>query len=180
MKTAKQEAKFQKGKRQEGASVSKACKRRVKKMNRREGKKAVYEHGVIQSELLREAKVLIENARQRGVCVDVMYPHMTNLVSSLATATPKIGEEVHFCGYSVTKPTHERRGTRQVKVRYEEGRSYWNDKGEIDEIVDGGYKVGGRLVRNSDICESQEAAYEKAHQQDISYKESCEFASMCR
>lgn len=41
MKSAKQEARFQKGKRLEGANVPLPCKRRVKKKMRQEGKKEI-------------------------------------------------------------------------------------------------------------------------------------------
>jgi len=50
------------------------------------------------------------------------------------TSPIKIGDKVHLCDYYVSKPTHEQRGNRMMKVRYEEGRVYYRRTCEVIDI----------------------------------------------
>ena len=102
----------------------------------------------------------------------------------LASAKHKKGEKVWFVGHTVTKPTHEPRGTRMVHVRYEEERRYWCAKGEIVKLEDGLYFVrtdfGMKTGQDRDCFDTEAAAKKEKEYRAKGYSEHCQFASRCR
>jgi len=92
----------------------------------------------------------------------------------------KVGDEIFYCNYCVTKPTHERRGSRMVKVRYEEVRSFYSSKGKIQKITLHGIIVNGVHISDSAICNTLEEAENIADKAQKGYEDHCNFSSMCR
>ena len=78
------------------------------------------------------------------------------------------------------KPINVWRGTRWVKVRYEEERKYEAKSGIIEEIQIGGYKVSGKLVLESNIFDNKNGAVAAAVSCGKRYNENCQFAARCR
>jgi len=108
----------------------------------------------------------------------------------------KIGDKICYHSYHITKPTHEKRWNRMVRVRYEEERRYYA-KEEVIVSIDfeipryaitessvedtiKNYMVINRKVRLSDICGTMSEANEIARQNQLSYNKSCDDAAMCR
>lgn len=102
------------------------------------------------------------------------------LVKRIEEAGHVVGERVIYCSFFVTKPSHEWRGTRKVKVRYEEERTYYAREGTIDKITRYGYLINGTEIRDSDIFDTLEAADKEAEKRGAKYNEGVEFARMCR
>lgn len=90
-----------------------------------------------------------------------------------------IGSEVFYCGYYVTKPTHEPRFNRMVKVRYEEERNYFYHKGIITGLEPNGYKIKGRYVSETDIG-TEENTKEMSVRRQKEYNGHVAFSSFCR
>ncbi len=101
------------------------------------------------------------------------------------TSPIKIGDKVHLCDYYVSKPTHEQRGNRMVKVRYEEGRVYYGRTCEVIDIK-ADEKGGIMLCANnkwywlSHCLESLEVAKSMADDKQKGYDSACHEASMYR
>jgi len=110
-----------------------------------------------------------------------------------------VGDTVFASGYYVTKPTHEQRFGRMVRVRYEEERRYYAEKRAVTHVMDPTvldlYKMKQCVEKNepfevkfligynftcTGLHNSLEEATEYSLKESKSYKESCEFASMCR
>lgn len=151
------------------------CKNAPNRSGFRRNYKWKTERGFDNHPCYKDEKLLTEQRQKRQEEKDAF-----DLKEAKRTAEHKIGSEIHFVGYSITKPTHVWRGTRMVHVRYEEERSYWNDSGIVEEITIHGYKVKGRDVSSGDIFETKEKTYEKAKEYGTNYKEKCAFASRCR
>jgi len=92
----------------------------------------------------------------------------------------KIGEKIYYHNYRVTKPTHVWRGTRWVKVRYEEKRHYYASQGKIQKITLNGVIVNGEHIYDSNICSTLEEAESIAKKAQSKYEEHCNFSAMCR
>jgi len=92
----------------------------------------------------------------------------------------KVGEMVYYVDYYVTKPTHEQRGSRMVKVRYEEERRYIAKSAVIETITGSDKAVwyNGCIPQSGVMtwkeAEKQAAEIQKAH------LESNDFAARCR
>lgn len=111
----------------------------------------------------------------------------------------EVGDQVFVSAYYVTKPIYEQRGSRRVKMRYEEERRYFAEKKNIEKVVYPDYNqiysmkyciesnrqfpveynVGYHNVILKIFDNLEEA---KAHSDEASknYKEHCEHASFCR
>lgn len=102
------------------------------------------------------------------------------LLEIAQNAPHKVGDEVYHYHYIVTHPTHEQRGSRLVRVRYEEKRSYQSGYGMIDEIGRYVYKIKGKWIPFSNVRESLEAARQAASEAQAKYQEHCDFSSAVR
>lgn len=98
------------------------------------------------------------------------------------TSKYKVGDEVPYWNYRVTKPIYEINSWgRKVKMRYEEERSYYAAQGTVTNILIDGYTINQWThIPDGNICESLEEAKKIAEQHGKSYKEHCEFAQRCR
>jgi len=119
--------------------------------------------------------------------------------SGLFSPVYKPGDHVILSTYHVTKPTHEQRWNRLVRVRYEEERRYYATTFTVIGVIepDREYMVDrclklneqypvlyqaehGKVFMESEVFESIDEAKADAKQKREKYNESCEFASMCR
>lgn len=103
--------------------------------------------------------------------------------------------------YIVTKPTHEQRFNRMVRVRYEEERRYGVFDLVIDKIIEPEnndlYRINNcielkqqypiqyltknfKVIYESDIFQDRSKANEESDNKGKQYKDACEFASRCR
>ena len=111
------------------------------------------------------------------------------------------GDTVIVSSYVVTKPTHEQRFNRMVRVRYEEERRYsvfdWIIDKAIEPTVNDLWRIGVciekneqypiryltknlKIITHSDIFQDKKTANEDCENKGKKYKEACDFASMCR
>lgn len=116
----------------------------------------------------------------------------------LFTPTRKVGDKVFVAYYRVTGPTHVWRGTRHVRVRYEEVRSYDYSEVSIIGVVepDNIYMVNRYIANNEQypvqyvlniglavpvgIFDSQQEAVAFIKEKQKQYKEACDHAAFCR
>lgn len=107
----------------------------------------------------------------------------------------KIGDKIYYHSYHVTKPTHQQKWNRMVRVRYEEERRYYhqedtirtidiqipyyNSEESVEYLIKNYLVINGR-VRLSDICTTLNEAKDIAISQQIAYDKSCEDAARCR
>lgn len=130
------------------------------------------------------------------------YNYLKSEIIKLGLFNPlyNVGDTVFVSTYRVTKPTHEWRYTRWVHVRYEEERRYsaikttikevemslscWSLESSIKENKPASiyYKVNSddKQFTESDFYNSLDLAEKDATERGAKYKESCDFASMCR
>jgi hypothetical protein len=114
-------------------------------------------------------------------------------VEFLLTLPYKIGQTIYYTYFWVTKPTHEWKWKRLVRVRYEEERSYSYGEETIKSIdfayrgyVPNGieqmknYLLFNNKIPLSDLCDSLEEAKTKSSEQSKSYKKDCDLASSYR
>jgi len=93
----------------------------------------------------------------------------------------EIGDEIILVSYRITKPTHEQRFTRMVRVRYEEERRYFSEKTTVKTVE----VRQGSLVVNCDFNNKiwdgdiDSAKREAAELQKV-YDQGCHEASMHR
>ena len=111
------------------------------------------------------------------------------------------GDTVIVSTYIVTKPTHEQRFNRMVRVRYEEERKYgvfdWIIDKVIEPTINDLYRINNcielkqqypiryltknfKTIPNSDIFQDRNKANEDADSKGKKYTEACDFASICR
>jgi hypothetical protein len=111
----------------------------------------------------------------------------------LPTLPYTIGQKIYYVREIITKPTHEKRWNRMVRVRYEEEKRFSAEEDEIKTIdvewdgyvpkdIDSmkHYVVLNGRIKLRTLCDSYKEAIEKAIQDKIKYDEACEFAYMCR
>lgn len=113
----------------------------------------------------------------------------------------KQGDKVILSTYRVTKPTHEKRWNRMVRMRYEEERHYYAQEftvhGHLEPEMQNSYQVE-RCIRENEqysveyttkchrwfskrnVFADMKSAIEDARKNDDEYKKACDFASMCR
>lgn len=101
--------------------------------------------------------------------------------AALKRARHKIGDTIHYVRCIVLTPTHVQRGSKMVRVRYDEERSY---RAQTEQVRSIGFH-GGALAYNVDIVESDifatpEAAAEEARKRQSGYAEAVTFAQACR
>lgn len=113
--------------------------------------------------------------------------HDAAIGKRVETAKHKPGDVVFAAFYRVTKPTHEWRNGRHVRMRYEEDRSYQSGEMVVTEILMYGYRAvnknmqfSSREISDLDIYPTLAEAEEAAKTKAAAYKEQCEFASRCR
>ena len=111
------------------------------------------------------------------------------------------GDTVIVSTYVVTKPTHEQRFNRMVRVRYEEERRYtvfdWIIDKAIEPTINDLWRMGVCIEKNeqypikyltknyktithSDIFQDRKSANDDCENKGKTYKDACDFASMCR
>lgn len=97
-----------------------------------------------------------------------------------------IGSELIISTYDVTKPKYEQRGSRMVKVRYEEVRRYYAARITINSLIPNSGHNPSFLINNTywrgDVTIfdnfDEAKAHAEAHQK--SYNKSCDEASLMR
>lgn len=92
----------------------------------------------------------------------------------------KLGDEVFYVRYQVTRPTHVNRGGRQVRVRYEEERRYIGAGAKIESFEFAHSLTFNGGISVSDLRPSLAQAQADAVALQAKYQESCAFAAMCR
>ncbi len=111
------------------------------------------------------------------------------------------GDSVIVSTYIVTKPTHEQRFNRMVRVRYEEERRYdvfdWIIDKVIEPTINDLYRINNciemnkqypiqyvtknfKVISESDIFQDRSKAKELSDNNSKQYKDACDFASRCR
>lgn len=141
--------------------------------------------------------------KQKKVSIIDLYGEKFNELKEKGLFNPKYdtGDKVFISTYEVTKPTHQQRGGRLVRVRYEEERRYLAKEVIVESYIvphiselsfmydcltrnknfDVKYKAkSGMYFRESDVFNDIASAEADAKAKGIEYKESCDFASMCR
>lgn len=99
----------------------------------------------------------------------------------ISRARYAIGDTIHFVGYRVVKPTHELRGGRMVRVRYEEVRAYYATTDKVNAIgLNGGALAYNHSVFQSDIHPTLEEAQKAAADRQRGHDEALKFARECR
>lgn len=97
-----------------------------------------------------------------------------------------IGSELIISTYDVTKPKYEQRGSRMVKVRYEEVRRYYAAKITINSLIPNSGHNPSFLINNTywrgDITIFEDFEQAKIHAAECqrSYNKSCDEASLMR
>ncbi|KWA84123.1 hypothetical protein WL29_22425 [Burkholderia ubonensis] len=91
-----------------------------------------------------------------------------------------VGDEVFYTSYHVTAPTHVQRGTRRVRVRYEELRSYYGAAARIESFGWVGSLVLNGSIPVGSLCETLVAAKEKAAQAQKDYQAHLDFSAAVR
>jgi alpha-galactosidase/6-phospho-beta-glucosidase family protein len=91
----------------------------------------------------------------------------------------KVCDSVYYLSYYVTKPTHEQRGNRIVKVRYEEERKYCRNSGHVQCYLPQGYMINNEHVFECDIGTIEEVDKRVKSNQE-GYDEHCKFSSSVR
>jgi len=100
---------------------------------------------------------------------------------AISWAKHKIGDTIHFVGFRVVKPTHEKRGGRMVKVRYEEVRAYYAATDKVSAIgLSEGALAYNHSVFPSDIHPTLEDAQKAAADRQHGHDEALKFARECR
>ena len=92
----------------------------------------------------------------------------------------QIGDTIHYVSYYVTKPTHQQRGTRMVRVRYEEERKYYAKSGKVTAIDNELVSVDNKQIPSRNVFDSRVSAEQAAVERQKKYQEHCDFSSMCR
>lgn len=93
----------------------------------------------------------------------------------------KIGDTFYYYYFYVSKPTHEYRGNRLVRVRYEEKRQYCIGHGSITGIYFVNlYSFGYNHVPESKMFLSETDAKNALFVERKKYIDACNFASMVR
>ena len=102
-------------------------------------------------------------------------------LAAIARAKYAIGDTIHFVSYRVVKPTHELRGGRMVKMRYEEVRAYYAATHEVIAIgLRHGALAYNYIVSPSDIHPTLEEAQKAAADRQRGHDEALKFARECR
>ena len=91
-----------------------------------------------------------------------------------------VGDEVFYTSYHVIAPTHVQRGTRRVRVRYEELRSYYGAAARIESFGWVGSLVLNGSIPVGSLCETLAAAKEKAGQAQKNYQDHLDFSAAVR
>jgi len=121
--------------------------------------------------------------------------------SGLFNPKYKAGDKVILSTYRVTKPTHEKRWNRMVRVRYEEERYYYAQEftvhGNLEPEMRNSYHVE-RCIRENEqypveyvtechrwfndgsVFQDMRSAKADADEKGKDYKKACDFAAMCR
>jgi len=102
-------------------------------------------------------------------------------LAAIAKAKHKIGDTIHFVSYRVVKHTHELRGGRMVKMRYEEVRAYYAATQEVIAIgLRHGALAYNYIVSPSDIHPTIEDAQKAAADRQRGHDEARQVARECR
>lgn len=175
------------------------CKCGSKLKTKKGYEKHIQNHGKSESVKLdrQEKQKAVELQRQKD-----FYEKLQNLKDmGLFTPLYKAGDSVIVSSYVVTKPTHEQRFNRMVRVRYEEERSYSVFDMIIDKVLEPSindmWRVGHcienntpfpvkylttslKTITDSEIFKDRILANEDCDKKRQEYKDHCDFASRCR
>lgn len=112
-----------------------------------------------------------EEAAQRNCSAEELA------AAAAAKAGLAVGDEIFYTGYTVTGPTHVMRGTRRVRVRYQELRSYFGASTRIQSFGWAGGLVINGSIAPRDLCDSLEAAKAQAQERERDYQANLEAAA---
>jgi hypothetical protein len=156
-------------------------------------------HSNVDTKIKEKALKQAEEAKRKEVEFFEKYQILKEL--NLFTPLFNSGDNVIISTYVVTKPTHEQRFNRMVRVRYEEERRYsvfdWVIEKAIEPTINDLYRINhciekkeqypiryltknNKVISPLDIYQDRDKANEDSVNKNKSYKEACEFASMCR
>lgn len=157
----------------------------------------VKRHEADADEKEKRSKQAEEAARQK----EIELPQKIQKLKESGLFIPRLhpGDKVILSTYSVTKPTHEGRWNRMVRVRYEEERRYYADTftvvgiKEPDNIYEIDYALRnnklypvtymadrGKTFTEDNVFKTIEEAEVDAMIKRDKYREACDFASQCR
>lgn len=92
----------------------------------------------------------------------------------------KVGDQIFYTGYMVTRPTHQPRHGRLVRMRYEEERQYFGAAAIVQSFGwTGALVINGRIAM-PDLCTSLAEAQEKAKTAQLQYDSHVELSAACR
>jgi len=152
-------------------------------------------HKCYKDEAERQAEKLVRDAEKKRI-FDELFASYLDWRSGI-----QIGDTVRYVTHAVTKPTHQWRGSRQVKVRYEEERRYYGTTSVVVgilpayEIIDDLRKAledgeeypvryavesGASRIRISDIVDDGADLDAAATLKQAAYDEHVEISRMCR
>lgn len=121
------------------------------------------------------------NAQQQAPQFAADEVEMANLSADSAKKLGlSLGDTVFYTGYRVTGPTHVMRGTRRVRVRYEELREYYAATARIESFSWLGALVVNGCIPESRICKNLAEAQEKAQAAQKEYQGHLDFAAAVR
>lgn len=153
------------------------------------------------AESIKKEKALKQAKQAKIREEDFLAKYQTLKDLNLFTPLFNSGDSVIVSTYVITKPTHEQRFNRMVRVRYEEERRYsvfdWVIEKAIEPTINDLFRINhciekneqypiryltknNKVISNLDIYQDRNKANEDSQNKDKSYKEACEFASRCR
>lgn len=156
------------------------------------------EKGLLNHDCYAAVKQRIEDKRQKDAADRIEFERL--FAEYVAEhAEHRIGDIVNFVAYRITAPTHEWRGNRSVRVRYEELRRYYADSGVVNAIeasfpnlyslkraLETGdsftilYVIGNARVPHQSIFVTHELAQQQAMKNQASYDTSVKEAESYR
>ena len=138
-----------------------------------------------------------ETARQQKIKLQQQIEKLKE--AGLFTLRFQPGDKVYLSTHRVTKPTHERRWNRMVRVRYEEERRYYADEFTVSGALEPEnifmiekalrdnepYPITytterGETFKEGKVFKTREEAEADAKKNMEEYKQACEHAAMCR
>lgn len=122
------------------------------------------------------------SARQRQAANDASAAEDARAKCEAAAAELglKVGDKIFYTGYTVTKPMHENRFGRLVRIRYEEGRSYFGAAVTVESFGWAGALVINGRISVRDVCTSLADAQAKAQAAQLQYDSHVEHSAACR
>lgn len=101
-----------------------------------------------------------------------------NIIDSCAR---KIGDRIFHVREIITKPTHEQRYGRMVKVRYEEEKFFRAEESIINSIESNGFHLFyNGYIHEVNITETMKQAIDRSNERQKAYDDHVKFSQDCR